>query len=167
MGEDLNIERAKKITLGEYEDDEPGGMIYSEAATSGNDSEHYFSDLEELIARIQYEKDDDKGALTLEDIPTHVWPCTSVPFSLNAQEIVENALESQEFFEGAYDHIDGEDMEALEVMLRLWCRKVDLKTWFLDTSTVIVLSEEERRVLLEDALDAHPETIPPEAPSDG
>lgn len=167
MGEDLNVEKANKITLSDYEGDEPGGMIYSEAATNGNDSEYYFADLEELVRRIQYEKDEDKGPLTLEDIPKYVWPCTSTPFSLSAQDIVENALESQEFFEGAYDHIDGEDLEALDVFLRFWCRKVDLKTWFLDTSTVIVLSDEERRILLEDALDEHPETIPAEEPADG
>jgi hypothetical protein len=154
MKEGFNFDEATKTTLGAYFESEPKGMFYTEEVSNGRDDEHYFSDIDELAERIAYEKGEE-NELTLEHVPKYVWPCVGEELTLSAQDILENALETQEFFEGAYDHIDDDDIELMQRFLNFWCKKVALKTWYAMGKEVIVLSDDERNAILRRAQKAN------------
>lgn len=73
------------------------GMLFCECC------EHFYHDVDELI--------DDHW--DHDEIPTWAWACTERRLAIDASEVIANALESQEWFEDAADHIPG-DLSALQ-----------------------------------------------------
>lgn len=148
--EQRRIEKAEKIPFSQYD----GEPFYCERYTSGDDSEYYFNDLETLAECIN-EHYWGAGVLhvpSFEDVPTHLWLCDRVPFKLTAENIIENELEHQEFFEDAIDHIKDGKMAELQTLLDKWCTEVNLGMYIESTKKVYVLTDEDRQKFYEEYL---------------
>lgn len=112
---------ATKIPEAEYD-----GWVYDENA------EEYYASVEEWRERF----DDDSSDVA------YLWACATIDgFGLDAADIVQSALENGEHHEDAFDSVDG--IEELQTMLNGWCAKQDVKSYMVDYTRAVVLSEAE------------------------
>jgi hypothetical protein len=109
------FEEAEKIPWERYE-----GPVYF-------DDEHY-SDVEEMA---------DCLACADIELPEYVWACTKSRLSLNADDIIYNELEAQEFHEGAFDQVV--NIKELQAAMDEWLKQQDLESWFVDETRAILL----------------------------
>jgi hypothetical protein len=73
------------------------------------------------------------------DWPAWVWACSKVEFRIDADDIIENAL--QEHYDGASSQVRREDETELQTLLDTWCAKVGKRwsSWEEDRTRVVVL----------------------------
>lgn len=73
-----------------------------------------------------------------EEMPTWVWGGEVVPLALNAEQILQNALE-----EASEDAIEegGLATSGLQELLDSWCKKTGIE-WWQDAGIIVVLKEE-------------------------
>lgn len=129
MDEETLYEKAKKITIEEYD-----GPIYREGA-GGDWGEGYFSDIEALLDYCETEG---------YDPPSYVWACSAKPFELGeraVEDLLERELEFQEMYEDAGARITDAQRKELADLLTAWAKKVNLESWEIDYSRVILLEE--------------------------
>lgn len=74
-------------------------------------------------------------------------------FRLDASEIVNDALEHQQYYDGAIDKVASADMARLQTFLDKWCASVGIKGFWPDESTIVLLNKCE-----DDVSDEHDET---------
>ena len=114
------FDRAKKVTLEDYPSDQP---VYWDGLGDG-----YFLHIDELLDRCEEE-----GL----EVPPYVWSCKEVPFRMEADWLLERALDSHG--EGALQEIADKETEELQRLLDEWCARQDVKSWQVDYSTAVLL----------------------------
>jgi hypothetical protein len=70
-------------------------------------------------------------------LPEYVWACTKSQLSLNANDIIRNELEAQEFREGAFDQVV--NINELQAAMDKWLKKQDLEAWSVDETRAVIL----------------------------
>jgi len=78
--------------------------------------------------------------------PSYVWACTKSRLSLDASEIIDDALEAQEHHEDARDQLV--DLGELQMALDEWCGRQTLESWFADYKVAVVLPQPKQGELL-------------------
>jgi len=91
--------------------------------------DRFFSCVEDLL-------DDLDG----EDDPKYVWACRKVGLGFDADDVINNALESQEHHEDARDSITHGDVEELQALLTTWATKQRVETWWEDRTKAVILN---------------------------
>lgn len=127
------FERAEKVPACEYK-----GWVSWDGATVSSRSgttEGYFRSVDELI---------EACAEDGEELPAFVWATTETHLSLDADNILESALE--EHHEEARAGISREAERDLQALLDVWVARTDTKvtTYMEDRSRAVVLGDEER-----------------------
>jgi hypothetical protein len=115
--EKATYDKAKKVMLSEYS----GDWLFCDRCNE------YHPDVDSLLDA----HDDD------DDPPTWAWGTTEQPFTLDAERIISDELESQEFYEDAFDNISGESLKELQTFLDAWLKKQDMKSYMVDYGTVV------------------------------
>lgn len=115
---------ARKLTIEEY----PNQEVYWD----GGIGDGFFLDVSDLLDRCEEES---------LDIPPYAWAAKEVPLAMNADWLLERALE--EHGEGAREEIAEKDLPELQVLLDKWCLRQDLKSWQPDYSTAVLLHPQE------------------------
>jgi hypothetical protein len=119
--EEKVFQAAKKVRLEDY----PAQPVY----WNNNDRDGFFIGIDEVLDRCEEE-----GL----EVPKYVWAAREVPFALNADYLIDRAIE---------DH--GEDVrdeladKELQTLLDQWCRRQDVKSWQPDYTTAVLLHPEE------------------------
>ena len=67
--------------------------------------------------------------------PAYVWGCTTMAFSMDAESVIDAALD--EHHEDAHDHID--DARGLQTLLDAWCATQNVVSYFVDYDVAIVV----------------------------
>lgn len=119
------VHSARKVLAEEYDDPVcwPGHV--------GSFGAGYFEDVSELL---DYCEDHDVP------VPGWVWACTPVPLRVDAQEVIDRALE--EHHEGASEWLLSNGVRDLQEALDAWCKRQLVQTWLLDHSCIVVLDAE-------------------------
>jgi len=78
------------------------------------------------------ELEDDGG-----EVPAYFWACTEDALKLDANGIIESALEDHH--EDAGENISGKDECRLQALLDEWCDTVNVTTWNVDYSRAVVV----------------------------
>lgn len=119
------IRSARRVLAEEYDDPVcwPGHV--------GSFGAGYFEDLSELL---DYCEDHDLP------VPGWVWACVAVPLRIDAQEVIDRALE--EHHEGASEWLLSNGVRELQSVLDSWCRRQLVQTWLPDRSCIVVLDAE-------------------------
>lgn len=113
-------DRAEKIAPDAYE-----GWVFWE---DHGDDEGYFVSVAGLLSWC-------KGYAVQP--PAYVFACIPMTMSMNAEWIIQDALE--EHHEDAGDSISQESRDELQALLDAWCKKQTVKTWFVDRQRVVIL----------------------------
>jgi len=105
------------------------------------------SSVHDLLDWWEFEKlpEDAETCADAPEPPAYCWPCVPTDFSLDADRLLESALE--EFREDAMDEIV--DADALCEFLKAWNEKQTLKTWYPDHTRVVVLDEARFQAILD------------------
>lgn len=115
--EQVTFDKAKKVMLSEY----AGDWVFCDHC------DEYFADVDSLLDA----HDDDA------ELPTWAWGTTEQPSTLDAERIISEQLESQEFYEDAFENISGEAVKELQTFLDAWLKKQDMKSYMVDHSVVV------------------------------
>ena len=126
--EKFKLRRATPIPERDYH-----GPVYSDAV-SGDWGEGYSSDTDALLEVVH----DAVAWGDMEEAPVYCWPCTSRPLALNADHMLENAVD--DMHEEAMDQIV--DADEVFAFVEAWNAKQTCKTWYPDYSRVVVLNQE-------------------------
>jgi hypothetical protein len=102
-------DRARMLAATAVPESKHEGWVYWEEGEGHNKG--FFASVEELREWC-YGSD--------HEPPARVWACAPHGFSLDAQAIVDNELESGEYHESAGDCLDGKDVAALQTLLDDW-----------------------------------------------
>ena len=78
------------------------------------------------------------------EVPAYCWPCTARPLALNAESLLERAVD--DMHEDAMDEIV--DADGLIAFVAEWNAKQTCKSWYPDMSRVVVLDQERFEALL-------------------
>ena len=113
--------KAKKIRLADYELE----WVYCDCC------EEYYSDSSEL-----FDRHHDDGT----DLPSWAWACEKKILSLNASDILVNALE--DFHEEAYDNIEAGAIAKLQVAMDAFCDEQEVTSYYGSDDTAVLLDEE-------------------------
>lgn len=93
-------------------------------------NEGYFASVDDLLAYCA-----DEGV----EPPAYVWGCLELAFQINAHDVIENALE--EHHEEAKYKISDESIGELQEFLVAWCAKQDVKSYYEDRSTAVIIKK--------------------------
>ena len=119
-GQTEAFEKAEKIPASEYK-----GWV----SVPGCDDEHgYFESVTELLSHC---------ASTGQHAPVFVWACTPKPFRLDADAIVEQALEDHR--ECAKDNIPDEAIERLQLLLDGWTQATGIVSQYEDQTRAVMI----------------------------
>jgi len=116
------FEKAEKIPFEKYSED----MLYL-----GDDQ--WFQDIDELYDFFEDAQIDDPDI----EVPKYAWACKPKKFVIEADRIVEGALE--EHHEDAYDRISSSAFEELQQFLDGWCAKQDVRTYEYDYTRAVLI----------------------------
>ena len=119
--EQKQYDEAKKVTYGDY----LGEWIYCDCCCE------YFADVDSFLDSHQDH----------ESIPTWVWGTTESNFDLDAERIISDQLESQDFYEGAFDSIPRNEIYKLQLFMDNWRTDNKLLSYQADFSTVVQLDD--------------------------
>lgn len=119
--EQARFAAATKVTLEDY----TGEMVYWD--------EEYYT-VEDLLDHCE---DNEK------EVPLYVWACKPKDFTLDAVEVVSNALEYQQHHEDAGDRIDAKAYKTLQDFLGVWAKEQGIVSYFQDMSCAVVLRAED------------------------
>lgn len=117
--------KATKVAAAEYD----GEYLFVEDFAGGDAGEGYFSDEGSLR---------DACASRDCEVPAYAWACVARRMSLDADDVVESALESQEAREDAVDGISPLAMFELAAFLIGWAEKHGPVSYHPDYSRAIV-----------------------------
>lgn len=121
-------DKAKKVKYADYD----GQMIYCDC------HDNYYWDIDEFL-----------DAHDEPDVPTWVWGTYQMAFSLDADEIIHDQLERQEFYEDAHESISGEAIKEMQKFFDGWKVKNPLNSYMVDHSIVVDLEKEVSEYLKE------------------
>jgi hypothetical protein len=124
--ENARFQKAEKLAIADYD-----GPVYWGDGPDGSMGEGYYSDIDDLLDRCEEE-----GI----DLPLFVWTSKKVPFRIDADHAIENAL--SDHHEGAYDKITPAALGQLQDLLDEWCGKQNIESWEPDFSRAVVLQPE-------------------------
>lgn len=110
-------DKAKKMSLSEYD----GEWLCCDHC------DEYYPDVGSLL-----DAHDDT-----EEPQTWAWGTTRMEFELDAERIISQELERQEFYEGAFDSIPAESLRKMQSFFNAWVKKQDLKSYMVDHSIVV------------------------------
>lgn len=112
------FEKAEKILAAEWS----GAAMWCECCSE------YFSDVESFI-----DGHDDPS------MPRYAWDCDSIPLTLDAHEVVEQALEHQEHHEDAGDKVGDSDLKTLQEAMDKFSESVGITSWFASNKRAVIL----------------------------
>jgi hypothetical protein len=110
-------DKAEKVMLSEY----AGEWLCCDHC------DEYYPDVDSLLDA----HDDD------DEPQTWAWGTYEVKFNLNAERVIEDELERDEFYDGAQDQISKVAAEELQTFLSAWSAKQDLNAYMVDNSVVV------------------------------
>jgi hypothetical protein len=110
-------DKAKKVMLSEY----AGDWLCCDHC------DEYYPDVDSLLDA----HDDD------EEPPTWAWGTEEQPFKLDAERIISDQLEYQEFYEDAFDNISVDDLREMQNFFDAWLKKQNMKSYMVDNSVVV------------------------------
>lgn len=125
--EHKRFDKAEKLALEEYPD-EP---VFWEGHTGGM-GDGYFSGIDEVMDLCEEE-----GL----EVPEYVWACKSKEFKLDADRILESAVENQEMYEDAGDDIPDDARGRLQAYLDVWAKEIGLRSWSPDHTRAVLLRD--------------------------
>ena len=111
---------AEKITPEAYGD----GMVYLD--TQERRASDYFASVAEALEWCEADG---------RPRPAYVWACTTMAFSMDAESVIDAALD--EHHEDARDHIN--DEKGLQALLDAWCATQHVISYFEDSTRAIVI----------------------------
>jgi hypothetical protein len=111
------FDKAKKVMLSEY----AGEWLCCDHC------DEYYPDVDALLDA----HDDD------EELPTWAWGTYECPFTLNASDVIIQALEQQEFYDEAFENIDGAAVDQMQDFFDEWLKKQSVKSYMVDNSVVV------------------------------
>lgn len=123
------FERAKKIGPGEA----PCDMVYWEGGLGDCNGDHYYTTLESLLEDCENEG---------YEIPEYVWSCEEQELSMDANSIIESALE--EWYDEASSEIPQSAVDELQALLNTWCEARKMRCYNPNYKVAIVIPEEWR-----------------------
>jgi hypothetical protein len=129
--EKATYDKAKHVTLEVY----PGDMLFCAHC------DEYFWDVGEFL------DSHDDGT----DIPTWCYGTYETPFSLDAESIIDQQLEQQEFYEDAIGNVSGEAVKEMQSFFDGWLVKNRLTSYMVDHSVVVDLDKQVEEHLKERA----------------
>lgn len=110
------FEKATKIPEAEYD-----GWVYDEA------TEEYYASVEEYRERVE------------DGASSFLWATTTIDgFRLDADDIVQSALENGDHHEDAGDSVEG--IGELQTMLDAWCDKQTVRSYMVDYGRAVLVS---------------------------
>jgi len=118
----VTYDKATKVKYVEYD----GQMLCCDHC------DEYFWDLDSYLDSHQDEP---------EDIRTWAWGTYEVPLTLDAERILSDQLESQDFYEDAFNNIAPEALSEMQVFFDEWLKKRAMKSYMVDHSVVVDLEE--------------------------
>lgn len=123
--------------------------------------DEYFWDLDSFL--------DSHDDLHADDMPTWVWGTYEIPLSFNAEDVISDKLERDEFYEDAFDHISKESIKEMQSFFDAWRLKYPLNSYMVDNAVVVDIEEEVHAVLAERYKDesTDPGNSDPKGPGDG
>lgn len=110
-------DKAQKVMLSEY----AGDWLFCDRC------DEYHPDVDSLFDA----HDDD------DDLPTWAWGTTEQGFTLDAERIISDQLEYQEFYEDAFDNLSNGAIKELQDFFDTWLKKQSLKSYMVDYSVVV------------------------------
>lgn len=110
-----NFRNVKKVSYKDYD----GPVHVPDASTN----EGFFSNVDEYLEWLE----DNLGFEGFGAIPEVVWTCRKSGLQMDAQDILENALENHH--EEAGDNISNESEKELQEFLNAWCNKQGVESW--------------------------------------
>lgn len=117
--------KAKKVKYSEYE----VGYLWDE------DTDSYFRDKESLEEKYLDDAEDSEDKL-IPEFPAWCYGCTEIPFHVDIDGAIENALENM--YE---DFNDIDDEDGLRDFVKEWNAKQNGMTYETDYKTVVLLNE--------------------------
>jgi len=126
INEQMRVDKAKHYTF----DTVPKESMIVLFSDSYRYNEGYFNDIDEFKDYYYSEED---------EMPNYVWGTKAVPFTLNAYDIVSNALEDS--FEDAFDRVDEDELQKLQNAIDKFCKyhSDSLTTYYVDYNVCIDL----------------------------
>lgn len=122
------LRRATRILAQDFH-----GPVYSDAVP-GDWGEGFSSDIDALLEAVH----DAVAWGDLDEAPAFCWSCVSQPLALNAESLLEQAVDG--LHEEAFDQIEAGD--ELVAFIEAWNAKQTCKSWYPDYSRVVVLNRE-------------------------
>ena len=120
--ERVRFEKAPKVKFADYK----GEYLYFRDYAIGNDGFLPVDGLEDY-----FEGDD-------EEMPSYAWACSGFILSMDAQSILDSALDDHH--EDAGENVGAEDLKELQALLDAWCAKQSV-TSYTPTDEVVLLDE--------------------------
>jgi hypothetical protein len=126
--EKQRFDAATKLTIEEY----PDHPVFWPGKSGDMNGDGYFSSVDMLLDYCE-----DQAV----DVPEYVYACTRQNLKLDAEGILQNALEQDEMNSESAD-IPTEKGKQLQAFLDAWLKELDVHSWFEDRSRVVVLRED-------------------------
>jgi hypothetical protein len=115
--EKAQYDAAQKVMLSEY----AGEWLYCDHCNE------YYEDAYALL-----DAHDDA-----EEYPTWAFGTTAQSFTLNAEDIISQQLEQQEFYEDAFSRFKAEDIKEMQDFFDAWLKKLDVQSYMVDQTVVV------------------------------
>ncbi len=125
-----NFRKAEKVSYKDYDD-----PVYVPDAAH---NEGFFPDIGEYLEWLE----DNLRFDGFDEIPEIMWTCHKFYLRINADNIIENAIEGHH--EEAGSDISGKSVAELQEFLDTWCDKQGVESWDPDHSLGIELPQEDR-----------------------
>ena len=123
--EQARYDAARKVMHTAYE-----GLVFWELGGGDCDGEGFFTSV--AAVRAECERDDTPP-------PAFVWGCVRQRLHMNAESVLEFALESGEYPESSGEHVAADELKLLQAMLDFWCERQDVHAWEIDYTTAVIL----------------------------
>lgn len=114
------FDKATKVNAADYD----GWVSWSDHGPN----EGYFASVDDLLTYCE-----DEGCT----LPAYVWGCSELPFHMSAERAIEDALD--EHYEEARHKIADTEVERLQAFLDEWCEKQEVKSYFEDRGTAVMI----------------------------
>ena len=122
-------DKAQKVPYAEY----TGEMICCPHCNE------YYSDVDAYL----YAHDD-------SDVHTWVWGTYAMPLTLNAEQVIYDQLEQQEFYENAAENIPKDALKEMQEFFDAWLKKYGLTSYMEDNDVVVDVTKEVEAFLKEE-----------------
>lgn len=123
--ETLLFEKATKVSIEDYPD-EP---VYLEGH-SGSMGTGFFLNIDEVLDYCEEEQ---------IEAPKYVWACTPRPLEVPTEAVVEAAMDEHNTV--GVDDLSLTAIDELQAVLKTWCSKQNIRTWFPDFGRAVLLQD--------------------------